>query len=906
MKIKLMSLVFVAVLLACSCSGIIVVMQAEVVSGATSGSAQAAPHFAQLNPDFVKYQQGLSAGNILTGAQAGTGYIPPPIDLTQLKGQSIRSALVGAAPLPSSYDLRTTGKLTSVKNMGSCGACWAFGAYASLESYLRPAETMDFSENNLKNNHGFDIAPCQGGNEFMATAYLARWSGPVSEAADPYSDSSRSSSSNLPVQKHVQDVNFLPNRANSLDNDNIKTAVAAYGAVYTTLYIVPSYPAEFNSATNAYYYKPTIQANHGVAIVGWNDSFSRTKFAAGSQPPADGAFIVKNSWGTGWGEQGYFYVSYYDPNIGNDNAVFTAQPTTNYNKIYQYDPLGNTGAFGDGSSAWGANVFTATAAENLTAVSFYTLSLNAPYEVYVYTDPVAGPINESGYAAHVAGTTAFPGYHTIPLASSIALRAGQKFSVVVKFTSTDDTPVPTEVPIDGYSSQARANAGESYYHGGDSSWSTSSTWDDMTSYRGSENTNICIKAFTVNSGATVTKPTQLSLEPSTTTPTVGQSVTFTATLKGTTALSGKSVTIYHYLNNVRYDDFTGTTNAYGQLTLTQTFSSAGQRPYYATFAGDSGYATSTSNAVSINVASSSSQTTTTLKASTTTPTVGQSVTFTATLNGGSALSGKSVTIYHYLNNVRYNDITTTTNANGQITLTQTFGSAGQRPYYATFAGDTGYKASTSSVVTINVGASSQTTTTTLKASTTTPAINERVTFTATLNGGSALSGKSVTIYHYLNNVRYNDITTTTNANGQITLTQTFGSAGQRPYYATFAGDSAYTSSTSSVVNINVASSSSQTTTTELKASTTTPAINERVTFTATLNGGSALSGKSVTIYHYLNNVRYNDITTTTNANGQITLTQTFGSAGQRPYYATFAGDTGYKASTSSAVTINVS
>jgi thiol-disulfide isomerase/thioredoxin len=209
---------------------------------------------------------------------------------------------------------------------------------------------------------------------------------------------------------------------------------------------------------------------------------------------------------------------------------------------------------------------------------------------------------------------------------------------------------------------------------------------------------------TIDKFAVSGKPTQLSLSADNQAPTVGQSVTFTATLKSsTTPLSSRSVTIYHYLNNVRYDDVTKTTDFTGQITLTQTFGSTGQRPYYATFAGDSAYPTSTSGAVNINVASSSSQTTTTvLTASTTTPAINDKVTFTATLKGTTPLSGKSVTIYHYLNNVRYDDVTKTTDANGQITLTQTFGSAGQRPYYATFAGDSAYASSTSGVVNINV------------------------------------------------------------------------------------------------------------------------------------------------------------------------------------------------------------
>jgi len=96
--------------------------------------------------------------------------------------------------------------------------------------------------------------------------------------------------------------------------------------------------------------------------------------------------------------------------------------------------------------------------------------------------------------------------------------------------------------------------------------------------------------------------TQITLIPSTTTPAVGQSVTFTATLRsGTTPLPSKSVTIYHYFNGVRYTDTTKTTNAAGQITLTQSFSSAAQRTYYATFAGDGPYASSTGSVVTINV-----------------------------------------------------------------------------------------------------------------------------------------------------------------------------------------------------------------------------------------------------------------------------------------------------------------
>src|SRR5665647_2142236 len=106
MKTKLMPVFFVAVLLISSYC-VIADAHTIAVDAATGLSTQAAPHSAELNPAFIKYQQSLSTGKTLISGtnQTGTGYIPSPLNLTQLKGQAIRTPLVAASPtsLPVSY-----------------------------------------------------------------------------------------------------------------------------------------------------------------------------------------------------------------------------------------------------------------------------------------------------------------------------------------------------------------------------------------------------------------------------------------------------------------------------------------------------------------------------------------------------------------------------------------------------------------------------------------------------------------------------------------------------------------------------------------------------------------------------------------------------------------------------------
>ena len=127
------------------------------------------------------------------------------------------------------------------------------------------------------------------------------------------------------------------------------------------------------------------------------------------------------------------------------------------------------------------------------------------------------------------------------------------------------------------------------------------------------------------------KPTQLSLSASNTSPGVNQAITFTATLKSGTKAISEPITIYHYLDGVRYNDIT----AYSTLAFAQKWTTPGVRTYYASFAGGSSYEASTSSVVTINV---EKPTQLTLTASNVAPTVNKPITFTATSNSTSGVS----------------------------------------------------------------------------------------------------------------------------------------------------------------------------------------------------------------------------------------------------------------------------
>lgn len=463
----------------------IILMSFLVFSGMIQKS-DIKPTMAPLSQEFLEFISRPTREIRFTSEGYPLGLIPAPHDVSHLKHQARPMAITTA--IPSYYDLRLQNKLTPIKNQGSCGSCWAFATYGSQESFLMPVELLDFSEQHLIDNHGFDYGPCDGGHIYMSAAYLTRWAGPLREADDPYI---YALSGEVKEVKHVQDIIFIPPRSNSTDNDLIKQAVMNYGAVYTTMYWDS---ACYNSAFKSYYNPGNPVGGHAVAIVGWDDNFEASKF--NTPPPGNGAFIVRNSWGPNWGDKGYFYVSYYDAYFASDdlNAVIRAENVNNYQVIYQYDELGWVQTWGYNSeTAWMANIFQATAAYPLKAVGFYNPNSTASYEIYIYKNVSTGQPRNGELAATKTGTLTMPGYFTITLDQPVPLSANQYFSVVLKLTTPGlRYQICTETKLTNYTSQAVSHPGLSLISYDGINWTDFGSYDPDGDGQGLD---VCLKAY---------------------------------------------------------------------------------------------------------------------------------------------------------------------------------------------------------------------------------------------------------------------------------------------------------------------------------------------------------------------------------------------------------------------------
>jgi cathepsin F len=202
-----------------------------------------------------------------------------------------------SSSIPTSYDWRSYGAVTGVKDQGNCGSCWSFGTTGDVEGtwFLAHNSLVSLSEQQLVSCDKSDSG-CNGGLQENAFDYIIRTGGIQSEADYPYtSGTGRVASCTVDTKKFVANISAWAQVSSSASGEsNIAPYLYANGPLTIGINANPMqyYVAGIDDPSNC----SPLLLNHAVLIVGY-----------GTQNGVD-YWLIKNSWGTTWGEQGYYRI----------------------------------------------------------------------------------------------------------------------------------------------------------------------------------------------------------------------------------------------------------------------------------------------------------------------------------------------------------------------------------------------------------------------------------------------------------------------------------------------------------------------------------------------------------------------------------------------------------------------
>jgi len=202
------------------------------------------------------------------------------------------------------------------RSQGSCGSCWTFSTLSVFEAAENIANGIDlernFSEQYLldcaQTSDGFDIGTCQGGYTVMVYDFLQS-SGAALESQVPYKEREGSCDRSLKAKDKIANWGFVDSDGGIPNVDQIKAALCNYGPVSSSVFASPAFMAYAGGVFDEMAHGPT---NHAVSLVGWDDK--------------RGAWLLRNSWGSWWGEDGYMWIAYGSNEIGSSAAWAVVEP----------------------------------------------------------------------------------------------------------------------------------------------------------------------------------------------------------------------------------------------------------------------------------------------------------------------------------------------------------------------------------------------------------------------------------------------------------------------------------------------------------------------------------------------------------------------------------------------------